>query len=327
MIGEYPTPLQNWSFTLRGKEYQMFIKREDLCDMEGSGNKLRKLQFILPDILQGQHDWLVSLGSVQSNCCRTLSMIAAKHNFKCAHILITNPGYNTSSNEGNLYFHRLYGSKLFFFTRPEYYSRGHDVIVKEVLERLTKEHNAMKPYYVEMGGSTVRGLFAYVDCMKEIEDQLEKLDLHPEHIFLGCGSGGTAAGLAIGKYLSKAPRLQNCKITSYLSCRKPEEFYDYVDEMLCLVGLGDEVKARQIITFVQAMGEGYALNTEEDLAIIKSVARSSGIILEGTYTVKALNHFLKEHEDGGGQGKALFIHTGGIFSTLGREDLLSVSIQ
>jgi 1-aminocyclopropane-1-carboxylate deaminase/D-cysteine desulfhydrase-like pyridoxal-dependent ACC family enzyme len=69
-LGNFPTPIQNWSFKVNGKEYNLLIKRDDLSDLTASGNKIRKLEFILPEVAEGSYDWIVSVGGTQSNHCR-----------------------------------------------------------------------------------------------------------------------------------------------------------------------------------------------------------------------------------------------------------------
>jgi D-cysteine desulfhydrase len=298
----------------------MLIKRDDLSDMTASGNKIRKLEFIIADVLAGSHDWVLSVGGTQSNSCRAVTAIASRVGLRAAHVLVKEFNYKEDRPaEGNLFFHKLFGAELFLITREEYAKKGQQKSLQEARERLINEHGAINPYLIPVGGSTVHGIFGYIECIHEIELQLKESELSIDEIFFSCGSGGTAVGLAVGKYLSSSPILKNVQLTGYIAWETPEYFHHHVNEMLKLLGLDTEVKSEEIIQFVQSKGLGYSLNTEDELQVIREVARSSGIVLDGTYTSKAINVFIKEGRDEG--RRCLFIHTGGLFSMMGREDV------
>ena len=67
-----------------GVDVDIFAKRED-CNsgLAMGGNKLRKLEYIVPDILASGADTLVSIGGVQSNHTRIVAAVAAKLGMKC----------------------------------------------------------------------------------------------------------------------------------------------------------------------------------------------------------------------------------------------------
>ena len=67
-----------------GADVDIFAKRED-CNsgLAMGGNKLRKLEYIVPDILASGADTLVSIGGVQSNHTRIVAAVAAKLGMSC----------------------------------------------------------------------------------------------------------------------------------------------------------------------------------------------------------------------------------------------------
>lgn len=69
--------------TLGGK-VEIYAKRED-CNsgLAQGGNKLRKLEYIVPDAIKSGADTLVSIGGVQSNHTRMVAATAAKIGMKC----------------------------------------------------------------------------------------------------------------------------------------------------------------------------------------------------------------------------------------------------
>src|SRR4051795_2670041 len=76
-------PLKRLSAHLGGK-VELYAKRED-CNsgLAFGGNKLRKLEYIIPDALASNADTLVTIGGVQSNHTRQVAAVAAKLGMKC----------------------------------------------------------------------------------------------------------------------------------------------------------------------------------------------------------------------------------------------------
>ena len=55
----------------------MYVKRDDLTGAQLSGNKVRKLEFLLADALARDADCVVTIGAVQSNHAR--AAVAARY--------------------------------------------------------------------------------------------------------------------------------------------------------------------------------------------------------------------------------------------------------
>jgi len=67
-----------------GNKVNIYAKRED-CNsgLAGGGNKIRKLEYIIPDAIASGADTLVSIGGIQSNHTRQVAAVAAKIGMKC----------------------------------------------------------------------------------------------------------------------------------------------------------------------------------------------------------------------------------------------------
>ncbi len=80
-----PTPIEKLSrpTSYLGGDVEIFAKRED-CNsgLAFGGNKLRKLEYIVPDAIASNADTLVSIGGVQSNHTRMVAALAAKLGMK-----------------------------------------------------------------------------------------------------------------------------------------------------------------------------------------------------------------------------------------------------
>lgn len=142
---------------------------------------------------------------------------------------------------------------------------------------------------------------------------------------MATGSAGTAAGLGLGLHLAGSPT----KVVAYCVCDDPDYFYaeiqKHVDE-LCGGGQGSgsenppAPRARDIVTVVQARGAGYAISRPEELDFLRSVAASSGVLLDPVYTGKAAKRFFDDvaADEASWRGKkVLFLHTGGLFGLYG----------
>lgn len=71
------TPLKRLSEHLGGK-VELYAKRED-CNsgLAFGGNKTRKLEYLVPEAIDGGYDTLVSIGGIQSNQTRQVAAVAA----------------------------------------------------------------------------------------------------------------------------------------------------------------------------------------------------------------------------------------------------------
>src|SRR5256714_14255844 len=81
-----PTPIEKLARlgAHLGSTVELYAKRED-CNsgLAFGGNKLRKLEYIVPDAIASNADTLVSIGGVQSNHTRMVAAVAAKIGMKC----------------------------------------------------------------------------------------------------------------------------------------------------------------------------------------------------------------------------------------------------
>ncbi|KAH9780799.1 putative D-cysteine desulfhydrase 1 [Citrus sinensis] len=177
--------------------------RDDLSGMQLSGNKVRKLEFLMADAVAQGADCIITIGGIQSNHCRAAAVAAKYLNLDCYLILRTSkvlvdqdPGLI-----GNLLVERLVGAHIELISKEEYSKIGSVTLTNILKEKLLKE--GRRPYVIPVGGSNSIGTWGYIEAIKEIEQQLQtgtggvKFD----DIVVACGSGGTIAGLSLGSWL------------------------------------------------------------------------------------------------------------------------------
>lgn len=311
-LGQFPTPIHRWNLPNLPAGAEVWIKRDDLTGMQLSGNKVRKLEFLMAAAKAEGADCVITLGGIQSNHCRATAVAARYLNLDCFLILRTS---RTQVDEdpglvGNLLVERMVGAHVELVSKEEYRLYGAEVLGNMMKEKLINEGRS--PYVIPVGGSNSLGAWGYVEAVKEIEEQLreKKCDVNKfDDIVMACGSGGTTAGLALASHLSTL----KARVHAYGVCDDPEYFYDYVQGLLD--GMNANVTSRDIVNVVDAKGLGYAMSTSAELKVVKEVAETTGVVLDPVYSGKALVGLLKDMkerpEEWNGR-KVLFIHTGGL---------------
>lgn len=312
-LGHLPTPIHQWSLPGLPTNTEVWIKRDDLSGMQLSGNKVRKLEFLMADAKAQGADCVITIGGIQSNHCRATAVAARYLNLDCYLILRTtraqvdeDPGLT-----GNLLVERMVGANIELVSKEEYARVGSVALGKLLEDRLLKE--GRKPYVIPVGGSNSLGTWGYIEATREIEQQVEEKKVPGitffDDIVVACGSGGSIAGLSLGSHLSNL----KAKVHAFAVCDDPDYFYDYTQGLLD--GLNAGLNSRDLISIINAKGLGYAMSTTEELKCVTEIAETTGIILDPVYSGKAVYQMLKdikENPSKWGGRKILFIHSGGL---------------
>ncbi|XP_057975832.1 putative D-cysteine desulfhydrase 1, mitochondrial isoform X2 [Malania oleifera] len=278
-LGHFPTPIHKWNLLNLPKDTEVWLKRDDLSGMQLSGNKVRKLEFLMADAVVQGADCIVTIGGIQSNHCRATAVAAKYLNLDCYLILRTSKALvdRDPGLTGNLLVERLVGAHVELVSKEEYSKIGSVTLTNLLKEKL--ENEGRKPYVIPVGGSDSLGTWGYIEAIREIEQQLlpGTSEIAFDDIVVACGSGGTIAGLSLGSWLSKL----KAKIHAFSVCDDPNYFYEFVQRLLD--GLQAGVSSRDIINIQNAKGLGYAMNTSEELKFVKEVAAATGVVLDPVY--------------------------------------------
>jgi D-cysteine desulfhydrase len=294
-------------FNLSG---ELWIKRDDMTGIALSGNKVRKLEFLLHDAQLKGCQAVITCGGIQSNHCRATAVAAARLGLGCTVVLRGEAPVDGPL--GNLLINHLVGAQIRWVT-PEQYSNSRPSIMEEEAGKWASQ--GKNAYIIPEGGSNGLGSYGYVECAREIAESERSLGFQFDAVTVATGSGGTAAGLAAGRdfYSSRyhCLALAVCDDNAYFE-QEVGRILDELDRFLpgaqiAKLDFDDSYK-----------GIGYAQSTPTEERFLQSVARNSGLILDPAYTCKALLGVVEEmkKERFGKNPKVLFIHTGGIFGTL-----------
>jgi D-cysteine desulfhydrase family pyridoxal phosphate-dependent enzyme len=357
-LGNLPTPLYQWTPAptdsstavvvsstilqrLRDLEITLFIKRDDMTGgCETGGNKIRKLEFLLAEALNRGHQAVITIGGEQSNHCRATAAACRMLGLE-PHLILRTDRANaiqTASSEldgglgytGNLLFDRLVGSHVYTCTPGEYGRVGSKALLSRVCTHLEASVPGKTVYPIPVGGSNGLGTWGYIDAVDEMLSQWSSIETQPslDHVVFACGSGGTAAGIAVGMALAfehetVRDRLSPPTVHSMGVCDSPDYFYQYVAGIADDMGLvlenettTTEEYIRQHMTVHQGKGRGYAASTPEELEFISALALETGVVLDPVYSGKALHHFFASILNGEDAEQyrgtnILFWHTGG----------------
>ena len=299
-----PTPLIPIKTINYFSAYNLLIKRDDFTGIELSGNKIRKLDFLLKDAVENEARRIITCGGVQSNHCRTAAFAANRIGLKTTLVLKGNsPVFIT----GNFLLSKLSGAEIVFITEEEYLD------IDNFMQNLAREGKE-KAYIIPEGGSNEVGAWGYVKCFFEILEQLKEKDLKCDTIVVATGSGGTHAGLLAGKILTQS----DIEIVSVNVCDNAVFFVDKINGILERLkrryGLSLSWKQSDIKVFDGFVGEGYGKLSGKEEKLMLKFAGQEGLIFDPVYGIKAFSGMLDLMEKNKLPGKdIIFIHTGGVF--------------
>src|SRR5215813_15021656 len=112
-----PTPILKLERLSRRLGVELFVKRDDLTGLLETGNKIRKLEFLVGDALAQNADTLITCGTLQSNCCRAVSAVSARLGLRAVLAL---KGERPAEYDGNLLLDRLLGAEIKYCTDREW---------------------------------------------------------------------------------------------------------------------------------------------------------------------------------------------------------------
>eukprot|EP00730_Choanoeca_flexa_P001198 TRINITY_DN10525_c0_g1_i1.p1 TRINITY_DN10525_c0_g1~~TRINITY_DN10525_c0_g1_i1.p1 ORF type:complete len:381 (+),score=50.46 TRINITY_DN10525_c0_g1_i1:83-1225(+) len=305
-----PTPLHPWNPFRIPASTSLYIKRDDMTHAVATGNKVRKLEFLLAEaIAQGATD-VITCGGVQSNHCRATAILAREVGLK-PHLLLRSDEKHVQELNitGNLFLDRMVDSELYLTAKQSPY----EPVLREKMESIQGdiESKGRYAYAIPVGGSNITGLYGYLEAFAELHTQCQAVGA--TDIVVTCGSGGSLCGLGLANHLHNSPY----RIWGVSICDDRHYFYQHIQQTLDLLEL--PLKSQELVTVIDGFkGEGYGQFDDVHVEFMQQVAARSGIVLDPTYTGKgtlALHTMLWAIQRLHGQ-KVVFVHTGGSFGLL-----------
>jgi len=303
-----PTPILPLDRLSRELGVELYLKRDDLTGLLESGNKVRKLEFLVGEALSQGADTLITCGTLQSNCCRAVAAVSARLGL---HAVLAVKGERPAAYDGNLLLDRLLGADVRYLSDDEF-DRAEATLV-----RLAEEVRARggRPYVIPESGSNEVGALGYLECAVELAEQINHGAPRFDTVVIAVYSGGSQAGLLMGKQLAGLP----AEIVGVPVARTVESVREHVAQTIraAVRRYGFAIEVPKTIHLLDGyQGSGRAAVGEAELDAIVRVARSEGVVLDPVYTAKAFGGLidtLRRDPRALGQ-RVCFIHTGGIFS-------------
>ena len=179
-LGRYPTPVERQEVAAG----ELWVKRDDLTSPRYGGNKVRKLERVLQRVRALGVRRIVTVGAAGSHHALATALYARDFGIDVEAVLV--PQQYTPHVAENL---RVIASLARIFPATSF-AHAAAIIVDRV---------ACSSYYVPAGGSTRDSSVAYADAAAELLAQVDRGELPlPAQVVVPLGSGGTAAGLAVG---------------------------------------------------------------------------------------------------------------------------------
>ncbi len=306
-------PLKRLSAHLGGK-VELFAKRED-CNsgLAFGGNKTRKLEYLIPEAIEGGYDTLVSIGGIQSNQTRQVAAVAAHLGMKC--VLVQENWVNYSDavydRVGNIEMSRIMGADV----RLD--AAGFDIGIRPSWEKAMEDVRQAggKPFPIPAGCSEhPMGGIGFVAFAEEVRAQEAELGFKFDYIVVCAVTGSTQAGMIVG--FAADGRAE--RVIGIDASAKPEQTRAQVlriaQNTAKLVELGREITDKDVVLDTRFGGPEYGLPNEGTLEAIRLCAQQEGMLTDPVYEGKSMHGMIEmvrqgEFPEG---SKVLYAHLGGV---------------
>lgn len=308
-LGTFPTPLEVATRLGATIGAEVSIKRDDRTAELYGGNKVRKLEFLLAQARAERADTIVTTGALGSHHVLATALYGARTGFEVHAVMM--PQARTPHVIDNARADLAAGAIL--HPIPSY------ALLPAAMATLVAKLKLQKKrlFVIGPGGSDAAGVLGYVEAGLEIGQQLVQGDApEPDAIYCPLGSGGTAAGLAIGLAAAGVmaevvavrvtPRALLPKRVLHTLARGLVERIRSITNRFPAVG---EVAMRNLTIEEGFLGEGYGIATPEGRDAARVLADAEGLTLDASYTAKTAAALIA-HARGARKGQRLMlVHT------------------
>ena len=310
-----PTPIEHLPRLTAAVDagVEFYAKRED-CNsgLAAGGNKLRKLEYIVPDAIASGADTLVSIGGVQSNHTRMVAATAAKIGMKCVVIQEKWVPHHDAVYDrvGNILMTRLMGAD------SRLVDDGFDIGIRKSWEDAIDSVKAAggKPYPIPAGASVHKfGALGYIGFAEEVAEQEKALGFQFDYIVVCVVTGSTQGGMIVGfADQGRADRVIGID-ASYTIDQTRAQVRGIVDNAAALVGLGREITDDEIVINPDYAYPAYGVPSEETNEAIRLAARTEAMMTDPVYEGKSMQGMIDLAKKGffPKGAKVLYAHLGG----------------
>ena len=292
---------------------QIWAKRED-CNsgLAFGGNKMRKLEYIVPDILASGADTLVSIGGYQSNHTRQVAAVAARLGLKARLVQERWVDWPDAVNDkvGNILLSRIMGADV----RLD--PAGFDIGIRDSWERAMEDVRAAGgiPYGIPAGASEHRlGGLGFANWAGEVAQQEAELGVFFDTVVVCTVTGSTHAGMIAGFAGQDRPR----RVIGIDASATPEKTRAQVEEIARrtaeLIELGRDLRHDEITVLEGWAGDRYGIPVQSTIDAIRLSAELEAMIIDPVYEGKSMAGLIDLVRGGDipADSTVLYAHLGG----------------
>ncbi len=292
---------------------QIWAKRED-CNsgLAYGGNKTRKLEYLVPDILAQGADTLVSIGGYQSNHTRQVAALAARLGLKAVLVQERWVDWPDPLNDriGNIMLSRIMGAEVRLDSAG--FGIGFKDSWNEALDDVRRRGGT--PYGIPAGASDhPLGGLGFASWAYEVEQQERELGVFFDTIVVCSVTGSTHAGMIAGFAGQDRPR----RVIGIDASAKIEETRAQVARIARntaeLIGLGRDLRDDEITVLEGWAGDLYGIPVQSTLDAIRLSGSLEGMIIDPVYEGKSMAGLVDLVSSGeiGPDSTVLYAHLGG----------------
>ncbi len=270
----------------------LWAKREDCSSgLAYGGNKTRKLEYVVPDVLAQGADTLVSIGGYQSNHTRQVAAVAARLGLKAVLVQEKWVDWPDPVNDrvGNILLSRILGAEV----RID--SAGFGIGFKDSWKQAIDDVVARggTPYAIPAGASDHRlGGLGFASWAYEVAEQERELGVFFDTIVVCSVTGSTHAGMVAGFAALEEDGARARRVIGIDASAKLDETRDQVGRIARataeLIGVERPLRDDEITVLEGWAGDLYGIPVESTLDAIRLTARLEGVILDPVYEGKSM---------------------------------------
>ncbi len=270
----------------------VWAKREDVSSgLAYGGNKTRKLEYIVPDVLASGADTLVSIGGYQSNHTRQVAAVAAKLGLGCRLVQERWVDWDDPVNDrvGNILLSRIMGADV----RLD--DSGFDIGIRASWEDALREVEEAggTPYAIPAGASEHRlGGLGFANWAFEVAEQERELGVFFDTVVVCTVTGSTHAGMIAGfaalEEITGRPRRVIGIDASATLEKTRAQVARIARHTADLIELGRDLRDDEITVLEGWAGDLYGIPVESTIEAIRLSGRLEGMIIDPVYEGKSM---------------------------------------
>lgn len=288
-LARLPTPVEPLEAVSSRLGASVWVKRDDQTALRYGGNKVRKLEYALGEALKRGADAVITTGAAGSHHALATALFGAELGLTVHAVLV--PAHFTPHAEDNLHALLVAGAEV----HPVRSSAA--VLPKMAsLAARARLRGGHRPVLLPPGGTNTAGVIGHIEAGLELVRQMEADEIpEPDAVFVPLGTGGTAAGLAVGlaaagltcrviavrvvpRAVANRPLLGRLVQGAVRHLRSVDNrFPDVADDAMGLITIEHG-----------ELGDGYGVPTSQARVAKRMMAEHAGLELDTTYTAKTV---------------------------------------